>query len=67
MLVIDVREAVARLEPQQQLVCQLLGQGQSVASIAARLGSGWHTIRRIIEHIHTRFLAMGLDGWIIEV
>lgn len=66
ILAVDVREAVARLDSQEQLVCQLLGQGESVAAIAAHLGCGWHTIHRIIEHIRERFMALGLDGWIIE-
>lgn len=66
LLVVDVREAVARLDPQEQLVCQLRGQGHSVESIAAHLGCGWHTVDRKIEHIGVRFRAMGLDGWIIK-
>jgi DNA-binding CsgD family transcriptional regulator len=66
MLALDVREAIARLEPQEQIVCQMLGQGESIAAIAARLGCGWHTVRRIIEHIRLRFEELGVDAWIID-
>lgn len=66
LLALDVREAIARLTPREQLVCKLLGEGESVARIAEELGCGWHTVRRIIARLRALFQDMGLDGWVIE-
>lgn len=65
-LVIDVRDAVYRLTPVEQAVCRGLGCGDSIDQIARDLNRGWHTIRRIIEHIRMQFSAIGLDAWLVR-
>ncbi len=66
LLAVDVRDAIAGLPPTEQLVCQLLGRGATISSIARRLRCGWHTAQRIVEGIRVRFRDMGLDGFIID-
>ncbi len=66
LLAVDVRDAIAGLPPTEQLVCQLLGQGATIASIARTLCCSWHSAQRIIENIRTQFRGKGLDGWIID-
>jgi DNA-binding NarL/FixJ family response regulator len=65
-LIIDVREAVARLAPIEQAVCHGLASGHSISRIAGDLGRAWHTIRRIIDGIRTHFETLGLNGWLLD-
>lgn len=63
-LELDVRTAVAQLSHEEQRVCGMLAEGQSLASIAGAMGCGWHTVQRIVAGIRVRFRAIGLDGWL---
>lgn len=62
-LVLDVQLAVAALPPRERAICTALGEGRSMAQIAHDLGCNWHTVRRVIGDIRTRFQAIGLEGW----
>lgn len=64
LLAIDVRDAVAGLPDREQTVCRRLLDGESVHEIAKQMGCTWHTIRRLLDGIRERFMAMGLDGWL---
>ncbi len=61
---IDVRSAVAGLEPSQRDIALRLARGQSIAAIARELGCGWHAVERSIVEIRHMFEAKGLDAWL---
>ena len=64
LLVLDVRESIAKLSPREQLICDRLADGQSIEQIARHLGCGWHTIQRSVARIRKHFQSIGLDGWV---
>ena len=62
-MVLDVQLTVAALPPRERAICTALSEGRSLAQIAQALGCDWHTVRRAVQDIRTRFQAIGLEGW----
>jgi len=63
-LAMDVREAVDSLSAEEQTICRLLADGESITEIARQLGRSWHTVNRIVGRVRTHFERIGLDGWV---
>jgi DNA-directed RNA polymerase specialized sigma24 family protein len=63
-LQVDVRLALAGLQPEQRRVCDAILQGNSARQIARDLGCPPHAVRRVIADIRRHFEGIGLDGWI---
>jgi hypothetical protein len=63
-LMLDLREAVARLTPQEQDICAALFRGENRFNIAKALGVSRYELDRIIERIREQFQARGLDAWV---
>jgi len=63
-LVMDVRDALSHLPPEDRQMCAALADGQSIDEVARSLGCGWHTVRRRIDRIREYFQQIGLAAWI---
>ena len=63
-LVMDVREAVGGLTAEEQTICKLLADGESITSIARQLGRSWHAANKIVTRLRGPFEYLGLDGWV---
>jgi DNA-directed RNA polymerase specialized sigma24 family protein len=63
-LFLDVKGAIAELDPRPHRVCQLLGQGCNATEIAAELGVCLKTILREIDAIRQKFIKAGLDEYL---
>ena len=61
---LDVRSAVARLSPREQVVCCHLMLGESIRLISETLGCDRSTVRRLIAGIRRQFHALDLRGWV---
>jgi DNA-directed RNA polymerase specialized sigma24 family protein len=59
-LELDVREAVTRLSAEEQVVCQTMANGHSIAETARQLGRSWHKVNRIVRQIRKQFEFVGL-------
>ena len=66
LLAVDVRDAVSCLTPEEQRVCVLLSEGESIASIAESLQCHWRVVHRIIQTVREKFSELGLDGWVSD-
>lgn len=63
---VEVREAMASLEPRERAVCEGAFHGETVSDTARRLGCGWHTVSRARDRVRGRFDELGLRSWIEE-
>jgi len=63
-LVVDVRDALATLAPEDRSLCLRLAEGKTIRQIAAERGCSWSKVQRQVERIRCRFEALGLDGWL---
>lgn len=61
-MAIDVRDAVAALDPRQQRVCADLADGYSRRQIARRMGCGWHRVNRLVDEVRDHFRSRGLGA-----
>jgi len=62
-LVMDVRDAVAGLSPEDRMLCTDLADGKTIRRIAAERGCSWSTVRREVARLQRHFEELGLDGW----
>ena len=63
-LVLDVREALARLPPRERRLCKALLAGKTLADVARRNNRDWHVQERLLAHVRRRFADLGLEGWV---
>jgi DNA-directed RNA polymerase specialized sigma24 family protein len=59
----DLATCISRLPADEQVICQALANGESLARISRRLGLTWSATQRSIERIRTAFTVFGLDAW----
>lgn len=59
---LDVQTILAKLEPEDRSLCEMLSAGQSIEAIADQLGCGWHTVKRRIDRLRQFFEEAGLDS-----
>lgn len=62
-MAIDVREAVARLTPQEQSICAALADGQTRRMIVKETGISRYELDQIITRIGEQFRSQDLDAW----
>ena len=63
-MLMDVGEVVAGLQTDDRRLCHALGEGRTVAQIAAEFGWSWHTVRRRIDLLREHFRQKNLDAWL---
>ncbi|HPD13882.1 MAG TPA: hypothetical protein PLE19_02985 [Planctomycetota bacterium] len=63
-LALDVRDAVARLTPQEQVICAALSRGENRFNIAKAIGVSRYELDRAIDRIREQFEKRGLDAWV---
>jgi DNA-binding NarL/FixJ family response regulator len=63
-LVLDVREAVAKLTPAERAVCDALSLGIRRHRIAKELHLSRYGVDLMVKRIRDRFAALGLGDWV---
>jgi len=63
-LIVDVREAIAKLPPKQQQLCKTLMTGETLADVARRKGGDWHVAARMLAHVRRHFIDAGLKEYL---
>jgi RNA polymerase sigma factor (sigma-70 family) len=61
----DIQKILSELSSDDRALCQALTDGESIHTIANRLGCGWHTVNRRINRLREHFMEMGMDGYAV--